>query len=327
MMRLDSIDQKLLSLLQAKFPLTSEPYADLGLSLGIAEEEVIRHIGQLKAKGLIRQIGPVFDAASLGYRTTLVAMRVADTRLDKAAELISQHPGVSHAYERDHHFNLWFTLAVPAKVEMEAELQRLAGPVKAETVFTLPALRLFKLRAYFGSDGDGQSAMDTEAPSDIISQEAQLSPVDRRIINELQQDLPLVPRPFIEMSVRLGMGEENFLAQCQSLLSRSIMRRFGAAVNHRRAGFVANAMTCWATPPEKIVAAGQKLASLREVSHCYERKTNPLWRYNLFAMIHAHTEETCREIAAKVSAQTSLADYVMLFSTREFKKARVRYLV
>jgi DNA-binding Lrp family transcriptional regulator len=105
------------------------------------------------------------------------------------------------------------------------------------------------------------------------------------------------------------------------------MRRFGAAVNHRKAGFAANAMTCWAAPPEKVVAAGQKLASWREVSHCYERKTNPLWRYNLFAMIHAHTEEACREIAAKVSAQTGLTDYVMLFSTREFKKTRVKYLV
>jgi len=327
MMRLNGIDQKLLNLLQAKFPLTREPYADLGLSLGIAEEAVIGRIEQLKAKGLIRQIGPVFNAASLGYRTTLVAMRVVETGLAKAAELISKHPGVSHAYERDHHFNFWFTLAVPATVETEAELQRLAGPIKAESVFALPALRLFKLRAYFGSDGDGQSGIDAEASGDIIPQEARLSPTDRRIINELQQDLPLVPRPFAEMPVRLGINEEKFLAQCRSLLSRGVMRRFGAAVNHRKAGFAANAMTCWEAPPEKVVAAGQKLASLREVSHCYERKTNSLWRYNLFAMIHAHTEEACREIADKVSTQTGLTDYVMLFSTREFKKTRVKYLV
>lgn len=327
MMRLNGIDQKLLNLLQAKFPLTGAPYADLGLSLGIVEQEAIRRIEQLKAKGFIRQIGPVFNAASLGYRTTLVAMRVAEARLGKAAELIRNHPGVSHAYERDHHFNLWFTLAVPATVEIEAELQRLAGPIKAETVFTLPALRLFKLRAYFGSGGDGQSVMDAEASGGIIPQEARLSPTDRRVINGLQQDLPLVPRPFAEMPVKLGMDEEKFLARCQSLISRGVMRRFGAAVNHRKAGFTANAMTCWAAPPEKVVAAGQKLASLREVSHCYERKTNPLWRYNLFAMIHAHTEEACREIAAKVSAQTGLTDYVMLFSTREFKKTRVKYLV
>ena len=72
---------------------------------------------------------------------------------------------------------------------------------------------------------------------------------------------------------------------------------------------------------------GRKLASLPEVSHCYERKTNPLWQYNLFAMIHSHTREACQEIASKVSRETSLTDYVLLFSTKEFKKVRNKYLV
>ncbi len=86
-------------------------------------------------------------------------------------------------------------------------------------------------------------------------------------------------------------------------------------------------MTCWVVPAEKIEAVGRKLASQRWVSHCYERKTNPFWRYNLFAMIHGHTKEACQEIAGKVSAETGLTDCVMLFSTREFKKTRVKYLV
>ncbi|MFQ5997021.1 MAG: Lrp/AsnC family transcriptional regulator [Dehalococcoidales bacterium] len=326
-MHLDVIEQKLLDLLQTKFPLMRRPYADLGLSLGIAEEEIMQRIRQLKAKDLIRQISPVFDAASLGYKTTLVAMRVVGTQLDKAAKLISQNPGVSHAYERDHHFNLWFTLAVPATVEIEAELQRLTSAVSAETVFSLPALKLFKLRTYFGSDGDDQPEADSEIPGDITSQEVQLSPVDRRVINELQQDLPLISRPFAEMAARSGMDEEKFLALSQSLLPRGIMRRFGASINHRRVGFAANAMTCWAVPAKKVEVIAKKLASLREVSHCYQRKTNPLWRYNLFAMIHGHTKEECQEIADKVSTKTGFTDYVLLFSTKEFKKTRVKYLV
>ena len=76
-MRLDNTDKKLLGLLQIEFPLTAKPYVDLGLNLGIAEAEVIQRIGQLKLKGLIRQISPVLDAGRLGYKTTLVAMRIA----------------------------------------------------------------------------------------------------------------------------------------------------------------------------------------------------------------------------------------------------------
>ncbi len=325
-MDFDSVDRKLFSLLQVEFPLTREPYGELGLKLGIDGDEVIHRIKQLKAKGVIRQISPVLDARRLGYQTTLVAMRVAETQLDTAEQLITEHPGVSHGYERDHDFNVWITLAIPATANIEAELQKLAGPIDAEA-FALPAIKLFKLHAYFDMDGDNQSEADTGVETSLLPQMAELSQTDRLVINELQQDLPLVPAPFTALAAQLGMDEEYFLAQCQSLLQCGIIRRFGAAVNHRKVGFKANAMTCWVAPPDTVNVAGRKLALLREVSHCYERKTNPLWQYNLFAMIHGHSREVCQEVADKVSRETGLMDYVLLYSTKEFKKMRVKYLV
>ncbi len=325
-MHLDSIDEKLLNLAQVEFPLTREPYADLGLCIGIDGYEVIHRIEQLRAKGLIRQISPVFDVRSLGYKTTLVVMRVAKTELDRAAQLIREHPGVSHGYKRDHHFNLWFTLAIPSKATVETELERFASPVEAETVFALPAIKLFKLRACFAVGSQAEESTAAKVGG-VRPRKVELSLADRMVINELQQDLPLVSAPFTTMAAKLGMDEENFLAQCQSLLQRGIMRRFGAMINHRRVGFKANAMTCWVAPPEEVEAAGQKLASLREVTHCYERKTNPLWQYNLFAMIHGHSRKECLEVANKVSTETGLMDRVLLFSTKEFKKVRVKYLV
>jgi len=325
---LDSIDKKLLNLVQTEFPLQPRPYSELGLKLGIDSDGVIQRIEQLKAKGIIRQISPVLDARRLGYQTTLVAMKVSASQLDKAAQLIKEHPGVSHGYQRDHRFNLWFTLAIPPAADMETELKRLASPIDAEVVFALPAIKLFKIGAYFAMDRDRQTTVDTVVqPSRVLPQEAELSPTDRLVINELQQDLPLIPAPFTAMAARLGMDEENFLAQCQSLLQLGIMRRFGALVNHRKAGFKANAMACWIAPPDKVDTAGRKLASLREVSHCYERKTNSWWPYNLFAMIHGHSREVCQVLADKVSNETGLRDYVLLYSTKELKKTRVEYAV
>jgi len=327
-MHLDSIDRKLLNLVQAEFPLTREPYADLGLQLGIDRDEVIHRIEQLKAKGVIRQISPVLDARSLGYQTTLVAMRVGENQLDRAERLISKHPGVSHGYERDHYFNLWFTLAIPAGVDIESELEQLTSPIGAEATLALPAVKVFKIGAYFDMAGDGQVTAGAVAQrSRILPRGVKLSPTDRLVINELQQDLPLDATPFTAMSARLSMDVEHFLARCQSLLWRGIMRRFGASINHIRAGFKANAMACWVAPPDTVEIVGRKLALLPEVSHCYERKTNPLWQYNLFAMIHGHTRQTCQEIANQVSREVGVADYVLLFSTKEFKKTRTKYLV
>ncbi len=327
-MNLTDIDRKLADRLQAEFPLTGRPYAEIGSTLGLSEQEVIAHIEHLKTEGLIRQIGPVFEAKTLGYRTTLVAMRVAGNQMEPAAQIIIQHPGISHGYERNHPFNFWFTLAVPPTIDAEIETTRLAELIKAETAFTLPAVKLFKLRVYFALSGDnGQTESNGSHRNKVHRSGSGLTATERLVINELQQDLPLVPHPFAQMSAQLGMEEDKFLSRCQSLLQRGIMRRFGAALNHRQAGFTANSMTCWKVPPENVTTMGNKLSSLKEVSHCYERKTNPFWPYNLFAMIHGHTREACREIAGRVSAEAGLNDYVMLFSTREFKKTRIKYLV
>lgn len=327
-MPLDTIDRKLFSLLQAEFPLSRQPYHALGLKLGIEGEEVIQRIKQLKAKGMVRQIGPIIDSRRLGYQSTLVAMRVEEVELERVGNLISEHPGVSHSYERTHHFNIWFTLALPAGVDIEKELEQLRNTNGVQSAFTLPVVKEFKLGAYFVLDGEKQERVaDMAGFGKAPTQGVKLSQTDRRLINELQQDLPLTHGPFSIMAAHLGMSQDYFLAHCHSLQQRGVIRRFAAEVNHRKAGATANAMTCWVAPPEKIETIASRLASLSQVSHLYERKTNPLWSYNLFAMIHGNTEEACREIADKVATETGLTDFVMIFSTREFKKTRVKYLV
>ncbi|MBU2608600.1 MAG: Lrp/AsnC family transcriptional regulator [Chloroflexi bacterium] len=325
MYNIDTADQNLLGLLQVEFPLTEEPFAHLGQRLGIGAEEVMQRVQGLKTKGIVRQISPVYDARRLGFHTTLVAMKVSHAQMEKAGSLLQAHPGISHAYERDCDINLWFTLSMPSESKLEAEWQRLGDAISAETAFSLPTLKLFKIGAYFNVGGTVQASKKHYSRG--IQPRAALSPTDRVVVNESQQDLPLCPRPFADMADRLSMSERAFLTHIRGLLRRGIMRRYGAAVNHRRAGFKANALTCWNAPKAIVDAAGEKLSSFTEVSHCYERKTNPQWQYNLFTMIHSHSWEVCREIMARASCEIGLTDYIQLFSTREFKKIRVKYLL
>jgi DNA-binding Lrp family transcriptional regulator len=316
--------EKLVDLLQLSFPLTAQPYADIGARLGISQEEVMAAIRRLKDEGFIRQIGPVFNAGCLGYKTTLAAMSVDKSNLERASRVIQEHRGISHGYERDNSFNLWVTLATTG--DIDAELAMLADQAGAEQYFSLPAVKLFKLSTLF-TRGKQSQWQKTENNLAACQQKATLSSQDRAVINEIQQDLPLVSHPFAPMSARAGLEENEFLSHCASLLRCGIMRRFGAALNHRRAGLVANAMTCWAAPADKLDSLGERLALQPQVSHCYQRKANPLWQYNLFAMIHGRTREECREVAQSISSETGITDCVLLFSTREIKKTRIKYLV
>ncbi len=327
MVNTGDIDKKLLNLIQSEFPLVSEPYRALGEKLGIGEDEVISRIKELKSSGLVRQISPVFDPRRLGYRSTLVAMETPKAQLEKAEQFLIDHPGVSHGYERDNKFNLWFTLAIAPDKEIADELTKLLNNTGIESVIALPATRLFKIGTYFASDEEVQATTTAMQFDGDLPEKADLTRLDKKVINGLQLDLPLVSKPFEVIAARLGLSEAVLLKECQILLDRGIIRRFSASVNHRRVGYTANGMTCWSVPSAKVDEAGKKIAALPEVSHCYERQTNGPWSYNLFAMIHARDEATCRKIAEEASRETGLSDHIVLFSTKEFKKTRIKYPV
>jgi DNA-binding Lrp family transcriptional regulator len=198
-MQLTSPEQKLLHVLQTQFPLTVRPYADLGQRLGIEAAEVIQLIANLKDRGIIRLIGPVLDPHSLNYQTTLVAARIALSGLNGLEQIISTHPGVSHGYERDHYFNVWFTLAVPQTASIDIEIEKIKHASGAEAMLSLPAVKVFKIGAYFNMNGEEEQAPQLNQ-HEPVTKPRELSASERLVINSLQQDLPLIPAPFTELS-------------------------------------------------------------------------------------------------------------------------------
>ena len=323
---LDAAPRRLLGLLQSGFPMSREPYADLGAKLGIGGDDVVSLIREMKTAGIVRQISPVLDARKLGYQSTLVALMINKGHLTGAERYIAAHPGISHGYQREHAFNIWATLSVPPGADLRAELEDLSSRTGAESIFALAAVRVFKLRTNFGADEEaGKDSFIQE--DNFLPGPVALSPADRKIINLLQRDLPLCHDPFAPLAADLEMSVPSLLRDCRSLLKRSIIRRYGASINHYNAGFKANAMTCWAVPPGQVDLAGRQMAGLRQVSHCYERETNKLWHYNMFAMVHSQSKVACLRVIEKICGDIDISDYVALFSTREFKKTRVVYRV
>lgn len=152
-----------------------------------------------------------------------------------------------------------------------------------------------------------------------------LTAQERHLVRELQQDLEVVERPFAAMACRLGISEEELLEEARRLKEREIMRRFAAVLSHQKAGYAANALGLWVVPEERMEELGSMAASFAEVSHCYQRATQPGWPYNLFVMIHGHTREECEAVATEISRRSGLQNYLLLYSTREFKKVRVTY--
>ena len=90
---MDDLDKRLLNRIQSEFPLAVRPFDVLGQVLGVAEDEIITRMKALKAGKIVRQISAVFDTKSLGYKSSLVAMRVDPSRISEAVRSITPPPG------------------------------------------------------------------------------------------------------------------------------------------------------------------------------------------------------------------------------------------
>jgi DNA-binding Lrp family transcriptional regulator len=325
---MDDLDKELLNILQMNLPLTPTPYAAMGERLGLPEDEVIARVGALKQSRVLRQVSAIFDTRKIGYRSSLVAMRVAPQRLPEAARVINEHPGVSHNYERNHEFNLWFTVAVPPPSTVEDHVNALHDKAGAEATRILQTLKLFKIGVKL--DMTGKADITARDPA-AVRREADwnvgraLSALDIQLVRELQQDLRLEPRPFLPAATRLGITEEALLDHARRMMADGIMRRFAAVLYHRRAGFKANAMGVWRAPEDRVEDYGFQMASFAAVSHCYQRPIYPDWPYNIFTMVHGHTPEECERVLSAISEETGLTDYVSLYSSREYKKVRLQF--
>ena len=315
---------ELLSIIQKKFPLVPKPFESIAKELGSDEETIIQLIREEKADKIIRQISPIFDTKRLGYSSSLVSFKVKRRDINRAVDIINTHPGISHNYEREHPFNIWFTLAVApdSKLGLKKTVELLAKKTNAVEYIMLPTLKLFKISVKL--DTTGKDAKK-EKVAKVKKQFIELTPLHHKVIALAQNDIPIVSEPFKETVKALGLTYEAFFGILNELKEAGVMRRFAGILNHRKAGFNANAMVVWDIDERKGEEIGRKAAEFSAVSHCYLRPKYANWPYNLFTMVHGKTTEETNAIIAEMALEIEHFSRRPLYSTREFKKVRIKY--
>jgi len=330
---LDPIDARLLDRLQEGVPLVRRPFARIASDLAMQEADVIERVAQLRhgQGAVIRQISAIFDSRALGYESCLVAAKVDESSIDTAAARVSGHPGVSHNYRRNHAYNLWYTVAVPP--DSRLGLDRTVGILHRRSGATvtrlMPALKMFKIGVKFNlSDSDASPLPPLESDSaaaPVLARGFFAADADKRLIQVLQQDLPVVAEPFDLWASQAMVPATELLDIAHRYITQGVMRRFSAVLRHREAGFGANSMGAWIVPQNKQEVFGQLAAGFSAVSHCYLRPTYPDWPYSIFTMVHAKAAGECEAVLREISQAGGINQYAALYSTHEYKKVRVKY--
>jgi DNA-binding Lrp family transcriptional regulator len=325
---LDDLDKRLLNLMQGSFPIAPRPYEHVGREAGLTEDEVMARIQRLLDERIIRQVTPIFDTRALGYSSMLVAAKVDADNPWRAANIINEHPGVSHNYLRNHEFNIWFTIATApdSPLGLERTLEVLGELAGAESIRQLPTLKLFKIRMDLEMEGgtaDLAKAVEAAPPAETDPQP--YDEFDVAVIRALQGDMPVIPEPYAPAAAEVGVPQERFLEHLRGMQERRLLRRVAAILFHRRAGFSANGMGVWKVPEDQIMEIGPRMASWRGISHCYQRPTYADWPYSVFTMAHGRSKEECDAILDSIAEQTGIHERATLYSSTEFKKIRLLY--
>jgi len=263
---------------------------------------------------------------------------VPPERLEAVAAFVSAQPEVTHNYERDHPINLWFVITAADRAAVAAALARIRRHCGLK-VLDLPMVRAFHIDLGFARDDGTGLARSPCLPARPLghSRPGRVSApdeTDRRILAAIEDGIPIISRPFDAVGRALGLPERVVIARLCRMIEAGTITRFGYVVHHRRLGFVANAMVVWDVPDEMVADAGRLLAAADCVTLCYQRPRRlPMWRYNLFCMIHGtsrvQVNAEVERLHAALVKQLSLDGlaHAALFSRRRFKQCGARFSV
>jgi len=330
-MNLTNLERNFINQFQGNFPLQPRPFRSIASQLNTSEDELIETVSRLKQQKLLTRFGPLYDAARLGGGLTLAALSVPEDRYESVTEQVNCYAEVAHNYRREHELNMWFVLATETPQQIDSTLHAIEQSTELK-VYNFPKQREFYIGLWLHLSADGKHTTvpvpgkpggQTDSQADIIH----LDDTDRKLIAATQNGLPVEKSPYQKIASDTGLPQDEVLQRLQQMLSCGIIRRIGAVPNHYRLGLTANGMTVWDVDDENVIELGNRIGQLDFVSHCYQRPRHlPVWRYNLFAMVHGFNKD---EVNEKVKQIENLAGehcraHETLFSSAILKKTGLR---
>ena len=327
------IDLSFINDFQGNFPLQEHPFLSIAARLNCSENELLNTVKKLKQDKVLTRFGPLYDAAKLGGGLTLAAISVPLEKYKMVTEQVNSFPEVAHNYQREHELNMWFVLATETPEEI-AQVISSIEKTTGLTVYNFPKQQEFYIGLWLQLSADGNHTTipvphpkEHQVDSQLNNNTYRLDSIDRKLISVTQSGFPIEHSPYQTIAKDIGITQDEVLQRLKRLLSIGIIRRIGAVPNHYKLGLTANGMTVWDVDDDKVSELGDIIGQLDFVSHCYQRPRHlPMWRYNLFAMVHGTSKDEVHEKVKQIEnlLGKNCKAHETLFSSAILKKTGLR---
>lgn len=144
-MRLSALDKKILNKIQEDIPLVPEPFKALAKDTGVTEENLFKRIEELKNKGIIRGYTVGINHKILGFKSTLLGLRVLQDKVESLGRELAAYSEITHCFQRKGEFNLWVVF-IYKDGRLKEFLDKLGQEIGKENILNLKTLRKFKLK-------------------------------------------------------------------------------------------------------------------------------------------------------------------------------------
>ena len=126
---------------------------------------------------------------------------------------------------------------------------------------------------------------------------ADLTDIERKLLNDFQHDFPLSPTPYADIAQSLGVSEAEVLATLARLKEDGALSRIGAVVTPNAAG--ASTLAAIAVPPVRLGEIAGLVSAQAEVNHNYEREH----RLNLWFVATAPDSTRLQQVLDDIAAR------------------------
>lgn len=156
---LTEIEKQIIACVQADLPVSARPYQELAERLGLSEEDVLRHLQDLTARGVIRRFGATLRHQASGFgANVLVAWVVEPERIETVGRTLAATRAVTHCYQRaaapGWPYTLYSMVHAADEAACRETIRQMAAAVAVETYTLLFSRRELKKTsmAYFASE-------------------------------------------------------------------------------------------------------------------------------------------------------------------------------
>lgn len=141
-----------------------------------------------------------------------------------------------------------------------------------------------------------------------------LDSVDRKILQAVQSDFPLVPRPYLHIAEKAGVSEKEVIERIRRMQEKGIIRRLGGLFDSRKLGYTGT-LCAMRVPPEDIERVASIINEYHGVTHNYLRNH----QYNVWFTLLAESEAKMNSLLDEIQKRTGITDILNLPAVNVFK--------